>query len=80
MPKGEWPTVIPDLPTNCRVIRKVAVFNDELSDDEVTLTWKLLSGDKSGKLLSRGEVDLNIPLGEFVTQDVPRTPPRTPEK
>jgi hypothetical protein len=76
--KGEWPTVIPNLPANCHVIRKIAVFNDELSGEEVTLTWKLLAGDKSGKLLSKGQVDLDIPLGEFVTQDISLDTPSNP--
>ena len=76
--QGEWPIIKPAISAACHVIRKIAVFNDEFTDEEVTLTWKVLLGDKTGRQLAKGEVNLRIPLGEYVVQDIPVDTPAAP--
>ncbi len=76
--KGEWPTVKPKIPTNSHVVRKLAVFNDEFSNEEVTLDWQVFAGGKTGTPLAKGEAKLHIPLGEFVTQEVAFDTPSQP--
>lgn len=39
--KGEWPIVKPWIPAGAHVVRKLAVFNDEFSGEDVTLRWQV---------------------------------------
>ena len=61
-----------------RVVRELAVFNDEFAGENVTLVWKALSGDQTGTALAQGEIPLHIPLGEFAKPEVAFDAPNRP--
>jgi len=68
--RGEWPVVKPTVPPNADVTRQLAVFNDELAGEAVTLAWELRQGGAGGSLLQHDEINLSIPRGEFRTPAV----------
>ena len=60
------------------VVRELAVFNDEFTGEEVTLDWKVLSGDQTGAVLVRGELRLHILRGEFSKPEIGFDAPNQP--
>lgn len=62
---GEWPVVKPVLRTGVVESRELAVFNDEFSGDEVSVSWELGCNGSAAPVLDRGAFTLRIPLGEF---------------
>ncbi len=76
---GEWPIAKPTLSPGTQITRKIAVFNDEFSDSSVVLRWELHKDGPTGTQISNGERRLNVPLGEFVTTDLPFSTPASGE-
>jgi hypothetical protein len=62
--RGEWPAQIPILPAKAAIFRKLAVFNDEFSREEITVKWELRRKGQKGKPLASGKIDAVIPCGE----------------
>jgi hypothetical protein len=75
---GGWPIARPEAEMGTRVVRELAVFNDEFAGEDVTLVWKALSGDQSGPVLAQGELPLHIPLGEFAKPEIAFDDPGRP--
>ena len=76
--KGEWPIVKPRIPAGSRVVRKVAVFNDEFVGEDLVFRWEVRNAGNASTVISKGEDELHIPLGEFVTHEVAFDTPKTP--
>lgn len=76
--RGEWPIIKPRIAAGARVVRKVAVFNDEFAGGDVVFRWEARSADATGAVIGKGEDKLRIPLGEFVTHEVAFNTPATP--
>ena len=76
--KGEWPMVKPRIPAGSRVVRKVAVFNDEFAGEDLVFRWEVRHAGDAGAPIGRGEDELHIPLGGFVTHEVAFDTPKTP--
>lgn len=75
---GDWPTVKPRLATGSHVTRRLAVFNDEFSGENVQLRWQAHNGSGNGPVIAGGQFALRIPLGEFRYQDISFDAPATP--
>ena len=75
---GGWPIARPEVEMGTRVVRELAVFNDEFVGDDVTLVWKALSGDRTGVVLAQGEVPLHLVRGEFAKPEVAFDAPSRP--
>jgi hypothetical protein len=67
--EGITPVYVPEVVAGTTETRRVAVLNDELEGESLTLEWSC--GD------SRGSQELVIPLGTFETVDVELTWPMT---
>ncbi len=76
--KGEWPVTKPRLMSGTRITRQLAAFNDEFAGESVTVKWQLRGSDKNGPLLAKDEFTLQIPRGEFRTQDIAFDAPKAP--
>ncbi len=76
--RGEWPTVKPCWVAGTRVTRTLAVFNDEFTDEPVTVRWQLRQGARDGAVLEKGESVQQIPPGEFRKIDIGFTCPAAP--
>jgi hypothetical protein len=68
--RGEWPVQIPILPAKALIFRKLVVFNDEFSGEEITLKWELHRAGSKGKPLVSGKIDAVIPCGEHRFYDI----------
>jgi hypothetical protein len=75
---GRWPTVKPCWVAGTRVTRTLAVFNDEFTEDPVTVRWQLRKGTKEGAVLEKGESIQSIPPGECRRFDIAFTCPAIP--
>ncbi len=75
--KGEWPVIKPKLTAGKRVMRQIAVFNDEFEGEDITLRWQVHATAVIGVTQAEGEVKLTIPRGEFRTQEVWFNVPQT---
>jgi hypothetical protein len=74
---GLWPTVKPCWVAGTRVTRTLAVFNDELTSDPITVRWQLRQDTRDGAVLEQGESIHQIPAGEFRRLDIEFTCPTT---
>ena len=62
---GDWPVAAPVLRAGTVESRELAIFNDEFSGEEVSVSWELRSEAPGVPLLDQGAFTLRIPLGEF---------------
>jgi hypothetical protein len=62
---GDWPVVKPVLRAGAVESRELAIFNDEFSGEEVSVSWELGREGGATPVLDRGVFTLRIPLGEF---------------
>jgi hypothetical protein len=75
---GLWPTVKPCWVAGTRVTRTLAVFNDEFTDDPITVRWQLRQGTRNGAVLVQGDSVQQVPAGEFRKLDIEFTCPDAP--
>ncbi len=75
---GAWPIARPEAEMGTHVVRELAVFNDEFVGDDVTLDWKVLSGDRGNTVLAQGKMPLHIPRGEFAKPEIGFDAPNQP--
>ncbi len=73
--RGEWPASKPSLAPNTVVTRQLALFNDELSGDDLTLDWAVRQGNARGRVWQQETVHQHIPPGEFRKFDIQFTTP-----
>ena len=66
------------LPLNAEVTRTLSIFNDTLDSDQVSVEWELRQGSSEGAVVDSGSLDLAIPMGTDVDEDITFTTPGTP--
>ena len=74
---GAWPVAPVTLPLNAEVTRTLSVFNDTLDSDQVSVEWELRQGSSAGAVVDSGSLDLAIPVGTDVDEDITFTTPGT---
>jgi hypothetical protein len=75
---GDWPVFTPTLNAGAMETRKLAIFNDEFSGEEVSVTWELRLEGATGHLIAQGQFAILIPLGEHRYRHISFTVPREP--
>src|SRR5690349_15699987 len=71
------PQAVPSYAHNATVTRNITVFNDDLTDTSVGLTWTARLDNPTGTVVASGTTTLTVPLGSRVTQPVSFTTPAT---
>jgi Glycosyl hydrolases family 2, TIM barrel domain/S-layer homology domain len=72
---GAWPARPVTLAPSSQVTRTLNVFNDTLDSTDVTVGWSVHSGSADGPTVADGVLELDIPVGSHVQQDITFTTP-----
>ena len=67
---GHFPVVSPQVMALSKFTRRITVFNDDLSGDDLLLKWELREGSPMNRIWSKGENNLVIQPGERGTAEI----------
>ena len=73
--EGAWPSVEVSLPVDRSVSRTLEIFNDTFSGTNLQVTWQIHAGSAAGPIVDGQVLNLRVPLGAHVSQQITFTTP-----
>lgn len=67
---GCFPVVVPKIKADSKITREIVVFNDDLFDSEIDLSWEVREENPSNKIFDQGETKIHIKPGFMIRTSI----------